>query len=280
VIRARRIPPLAVLAACGANPPAAPPPATRPPGAEATAVHAAAAPPVAAPHVAAHVSAASRGEWEGPPLAPPDSADYAVYAAVLRAFARDDESFFVLMDSTHVLRADRFAQVLVEDAFRKFSPEAGGIVGRLFIVNGQPYPLQPALPLEGKYRLMPETEFRALFGLGPEGPFHPHPLNGWAALRDRHRGSLGPYAFSRVAYDWRSRTALVFFHLRCGNICEQSRYVVLRRREGGPWKVSEHLGVYSDGDDHSYETHGAHGMGDTVVASIPQGFPPARDSTP
>lgn len=275
MIRARRILPLAVLAACGANPPAVPPPAPGPPGVEATAVHTIAAPPVAA-----HVSAASRREWEGPPLAPPDSADYAVYAAVLRAFARDDESFFVLMDSTHVLRADRVAQTLVEDAFRKSSPEAEGIVGRLFIVNEQPYPLRPAFPLDGSYRLMSQTEFRALFGLGPAGPFHPHPVNGWAALRDRHPGSLGPYEFSRVAYDWTSRTALVFYRVRCGNLCEQSQYVVLRRREGGPWKVGESMGVFSNGDDHTYDAHGSHGMGDTAVADIPQGVPPARDSTP
>lgn len=278
MIRARRILPLvalAVLAGCGANPPAAPPPATDPPVAGAAVVHVIAAPPVAA-----HVSAASRGEWEGPPLPPPDSADYAVYAAVLRAFAQPDESFFVLMDSTRVLGADRVAQSLVEEAFRKSSPDAAEIVGRLFVVNGQPYPLRPAFPLDGRYRLMSETEFRGLFGLGPDGPFHPHPVNGWAALRDRHRGSVGPYEFSRVAYDWPSRTALVFVRLRCGNICEQSHYVVLRRREGGPWKVGEHMGVYSDGDDHTYDTHGAHGMGDTVVAGIPQGRPPARDSTP
>lgn len=271
MIRARRILPLVALTGCGANPPAAPPPAIDPPGVEA-AVHATAGPPVAA-----HVSAASRREWTGPPLAPPDSADYAVYAAVLRAFARDDESFFVLMDSTYVLRADRVAQTLVEDAFRKSSPAAGGIVGRLFIVNEQPYPLQPAFPLDAGYRLISETAFRALFGLGPDGPFHPHPVNGWAALRDRHRGSLGPYEFSRVAYDWPSRTALVFVRVRCGNICEQSRYVVLRRLEGGAWKVGESIGTYSNGDDHAYD---AHGMRDTVVANIPQGFPPARDSTP
>jgi hypothetical protein len=275
VIRGLGILPLAVLAGCGANPPAAPPPAIDPPGLEAAVAHATAAPPVAA-----HVSAASRGEWEGPPLAPPDSADYAVYAAVLREFARDDESFFVLMDSTHVLRADRVAQTLVEDAFQKSSPEAAGIVGRLFVVNEQPYALQPAFPLDAGYRLMSETAFRALFGLGPDGPFHPHPVNGWAALRQRHRGTLGPYELSRVVYDWTSRTALVFVRVRCGNICEQSRYVVLRRREGGPWKVGENMGVYSDGDDHTYDTHGAHGMRDTVVADIPQGVPPARDSTP
>ena len=275
MIRGLRILPLAVLAGCGANPPAAPPPAVDPPGVEAAAVHATAALPVPP-----HVSAASRGEWEGPPLGPPDSADYAVYAAVLQAFARDDESFFVLMDSTHVLRADRVAQTLVEDVFRKSSPDAGGIVGRLFVVNEQPYALQRAFSLDAGYRLISETEFRALFGLGPDGPFHPHPVNGWAALRDRHGGTLGPYEFSRVAYDWPSRTALVFYRVRCGNICEQSQYVVLRRREGGAWKVGETMGVFTNGDDHTYDTHDSHGMADTVVASIPQGVPPARDSTP
>jgi hypothetical protein len=272
--------PLAALAACGANPPAAQPPVDPPAADPPVAAYSAAVHLAADPPVPAHVPAATAGEWTGAPLPPPDSADYAVYAAVLRAFAQTDESFFVLLDSTRVLGADLVAQSLVENAISKAAPEAQDVVGRLFYVNEQPYALQPALPLDGKYRLMPETEFRALFGLGPAGPFYPHPVNGWAALRDRHRGAAGRYEFSRVAYDWTSRTALVFVRLRCGNICEQNHYVVLRRREG-EWKVGESISLYSDGDDHTYDSHDAHGMRDTVVAQVRQeADPPAQAPAP
>ena len=124
------------------------------------------------------------------------------------------------------------------------------------------------------------AEFRALFGLGPAGPFYPHPVNGWAALGDRHRGAAGRYELSRVAYDWTSRTALVFVRLRCGNICENTHYVVLRLR-GGEWKVDGSIGVYSNGDDHTYDAHEGHGMRDTVVAGIRQeAVPPAQAPLP
>lgn len=247
--------PLAIVAACGANPPAAdapPPPRADPPG-------------------AGHAAHPSDGA-----LDPPDSLEYAVYSAVLRAHAPDEESFFLVMDSTHALRLDLVARASLEADLGEAAPDAAGLFGRLAYVSEKPYPLRPAFSLDDKVRLMPEAEFRHLFGLEPGDAWESHRVDGWSALRARFPGASGRYEFSRVAFDHDRQTALLFYRLRCGNVCENAHYVVARRR-GGEWKVGPATSVFMQGDDHTYDTH--HTRVDTVVASIHTG-PPAPTVAP
>lgn len=257
MIRPFRLLSLAALLACGANPPAEDPPA----------------PPA---HPAGHVADA-REETPAP-----DSTDYAVYSQVLRSLAQADESFFIVMDSTAALQVDDVARSLLEEAFKDDAEAVSGLFGRLFWLSERRHPLQPALSLErDRYRMMSDAEFRGFFGLGPTGPFHPRSVDGWTALAERYPGSSGRHEFSRVAYDWEGRTALVFYRQRCGNACARTHYVVLQRREGAPWKVGETVSVFSYGDDHTYSTHASHGMtGDSMVVVGAEPPPPVQAPMP
>lgn len=269
MIRLARLLPAVVLAGCMARGPAvAPSPAamTQP----ATAAEPALAPPPPAP-----------GPGFGPPGARLDSMDYAVYSAVLREVAEGRPPFFVVMDSTRAIRMDAVVESLLEREIGTIVPEeGGGLVSRLAYVSEGRYPLQPALLLDAAtYRLMSETEFRALFGVGPGEPFDPHPRNGWAALARQHPGAEGRHEFSRVAYDHDRTLALVFYEHRCGNVCANVHYVVLRRQPDASWRVVNALSQYTRGDDHTYDGHDGHQMADTVVAGPPPVRAAAPDST-
>lgn len=238
--------------------------------------------PSAAPSAepAAHVMEpppAPPGPGFGPPSARLDSMDYAVYSVVLRDVAQGAPSFFVVMDSTRALQMDPVMESLLEVEIDKIAPRGGGVlVSRLAYVSEARYPLQPAFLLDrGKYRLMSEAEFRALFGLRPGQPWYPHPHNGWEALARLYPGAEGQHEFSRVAYDYDRRMALVVYLHRCGNVCSDVHYVVLRRSADGPWKVENAISTVTGGDDHTYDRHDGHGMRDTVVVSLPQGAPAA-----
>jgi hypothetical protein len=266
-MRAARVLPLLLLAGCTGRAPAASLPAPDPV-------------PAAIPHPS---GARSNGA-----LSPPDSTDYAIYSAVLRDVAQGEQSLFLVMDSTHAMRMDDHVASLLEDAVRESAPEAAGLVAALLHASEARHPLRPAFALDrDRYRLMSDTEFRALFGLQPGDPWNPHTRNGWEALARQHPGAGGQHEFSRVGYDHTRETALVFYRNRCGNICAWIHYVVLRRGPGDAWKVRTALTTYTQGDDHTYDAHGTHGMRDTVVAGIPQGPtppasapPPSRKHTP
>jgi hypothetical protein len=227
--------PFAMLAACGANPPAADAPG----------------PPAANPPIASHAAHGADG-LEG--MEGPDSVEYAVYSAILRTSVPRDESFFLVMDSTYALQLDLVARAALEESFAELAPDVQGLFGQLAYVGDRPFPLRPAFSLDDKYRLMSEAEFRGFFGLGPGDAWESHRVDGWAAIAGRFPGASGRYEFSRVAFDPDRRTALVFYRQRCGNACENAHYVVLQRR-GDEWKVGHSIGVWSHGDDHTYRTH-------------------------
>ncbi|HEX6040928.1 hypothetical protein [Longimicrobium sp.] len=272
-MRVRRLLSLALLAGCAGQAPPAPVPAVVPAMEQtpATAAESAIEPPPAPP-----------GPGFGPPGARLDSMDYAVYSAVLEAIPQGEPAFFVVMDSTRAMQMDAVMQSLLEVEIEKIGPRrGGGLVSRLAYVSEARYPIQPAFPLDrGKYRLMSETEFRALFGLRPGQPWLPHSCNGWAALARLHPGAEGRHEFSRVAYDYDRTMALVFYEHRCGNVCSDAHYVVLRRREDGPWKLENSVSTFTSGDDHTYDRHDGHGMADTVVVDIPQAAPVAPELCP
>lgn len=277
-MRPGRVLSVALLAGCMGQAPPAPKPTVAP--AAVPAVSGAA--PIA--QTAGEPPPAPPGPGFGPPSARLDSMDYEVYSAVLEAIPQVHSAFFVVMDSTRAMQMDAVMQSLLETEIDKIVPRGGGIlVSRLNYVSEARYPIQPALLLErGKYRLMSETEFRALFGLRPGQPWFPHARNGWNALARMHPGAEGRHEFSRVAYDYDRTMALVFYEHRCGNVCSEVHYVALRRREDGPWKMESSVSTYTSGDDHTYDRHDGHGMRDTVVADVIQTAPPsaAPSATP
>lgn len=222
-MRPRRVLPLVLLAGCMGQAPAAPRPVAEP---SAPSAPEAAAAPLARP--VTEPPPAPPGPGFGAPSARLDSMDYAVYSTVLREVTGEEPAFFVVMDSTRAVHLDAVTEALLWDAVEEIAPGGGQLVGRLAYVSEERYPIQPAFPLDrGTYRLMSETEFRALFGLRPGQPFHPHPRNGWQALAARYPGAEGRHDLSRVAYDYDRTMALVLYEHRCGNICSDVYYVVL-----------------------------------------------------
>lgn len=173
-------------------------------------------------------------------VAPPDSAEYAVWSAVLRDHIPAIRGrMAVIIDSTWTSAED--PEGPGEHGRERLAPSlpaADALFSRFEALNERPHALRPAFEIGREYRLLPAAEMRALFrsGDGAGADARMDVDGGWRRFHERFPAAGGVVRLSRVAFSPDGTWAMMYYDVGCGGLCGNGNYLALRR-DRGTWRV-------------------------------------------
>jgi hypothetical protein len=168
----------------------------------------------------------------GPTITPPpviEAEEYAVYSAMI-----EQNPVGYDLGSTILIRQQTVSDLDMFERTPQVRPLPAQLEDSYRSRNAASYTLEPHLDMELDYTLVPEKEFKEIFGRGGSA---------WARLQEKYPEARGVVSFSRVGFGAMEDEALVLMGFSCGDLCGAGGLYLLVKEEG-TWQVQETLLVW------------------------------------
>lgn len=172
---------------------------------------------------------AAKPEAPEPVATPDDTAEYALWSALITHGLGADAGQIVIADQTTTETGGVAAPGAKLDELAKKLDVTPALLEAWLAANDHAMPLARRFSLKVDYRLLDARQRAELFTATD-------PAAGWAKFRERFPTAPGLLRLSRAAFDPDQRRALAYIEYTCGPACGSGR-LIRAERKGQGWQV-------------------------------------------